>query len=1060
MSDASCRSDWMEAHRLRFFVVPLLTVAALVGMGVPALPLVAALEPTLNLPVDAATYLGGSNTDQSTAVDVAPDGTVVLAGTMPGYQPATPAATILPGGGNGTIVRLNRTGNTVLSITRIGSDVADMEVDSTGRIAVCGSFGVALLNATASAVLWNDNPGSASRCAIGTDGTTAALVSGTVHIYAADGSVIGTWHVGGTQQADIALDAATRQVFATGYTQKTPNLQVAFIRAWSYASRTPTWTGYDFSASEVTSANLGSDTRGRLITIGRDGKLYFAGSINGGTGASIFARHPDDIARNASDRTVQTDNYNRPTQVGSISMTWYGRYNPTSGALELGQSLLTRLSSGNGNSITVNGLMADETGRLFLAGSSACCGDQRNDRQVAGQLVGSYEGSEAFFLVVSSTFQQRIVWTPFARGGVSAGNSPAIGVSVRNGVAAVAINLNRENQSTRALITHNALQANPGGLRTPYLAVWQPGSTSNPTATPTSTQVPVLPTATATATQVPVLPTATPTSTQVPGQPTATATATQVPGQPTATATATQVPGQPTATPLPGQPTVTPTSILEDRPQIVQVMPAFGFNHRSTELVVQGMNFAPDAQVRLGHRALVTTRINETALLAIVPAGLAPDTYTVIVRNSGHKESQQTAVYTVLDADNADYDDLFASSNDLWLDPVPPRANVSVQLGLLVQRTSGKVPLENVTVEFRSDTMDGPLLGTVTVPFLDPYSSIESTTPVTIIFPQSGMFTIYAIIDPKDEVAENNEQNNVVGRTIVIADTHADQVPPRVERTDINGSSNTTVSTRDIMVDIWASDSASDDSGMEAVHIIEYIYSQGAQQWVPAAQSGWMPYTTTPARYPWSLVPLPGMRYLQVRVRDQAQNISVRAVHQLVNYETPIDTIEAGETRIYRYVVAAGQELHVDLEVLSGDADLYVWSANENKPPWVSNQEGSIDEQVIISVDNVESGVYQIEVHGYTRTQYRLFFAGQRPAHQEHAPDPRIRSMHQARTSIGAPQEDMLTRKYSILSEARPRLTEPVVAVNNMPDERSGRILPITPLPQAGQAVYLPLVIR
>ena len=1049
MSDASRRSGWMEAHRLRFFVVPLLIVVALVGMGVLALPLVAALEPTLNLPVDAATYLGGSNTDQSTAIDVAPDGTVVLAGTMPGYQPATPAATVLLGGGNGTIVRLNRTGNTVLSVTRIGSDVADMEVDSTGRIAVCGSFGVALLNATASAVLWNDNPGSASRCAIGTDGTTAALVSDTVHIYAADGSVIGTWQVGGTQQADIALDTATRQVFATGYTQKTSNLQVAFIRAWSYTSRTPTWTGYDFSASEVTSANLGSDTRGRLITIGRDGKLYFAGSINGGTGASIFARHPDDIARNASDRTVQNDNYNRPTQVGSVSMTWYGRYNPTSGALELGQSLLTRLSSGNGNSITVNGLMADETGRLFLAGSSACCGDQRNDRQVAGQLVGSYEGSEAFFLVVSSTFQQRIVWTPFARGGVSAGNSPAIGVSVRNGVAAVAINLNRENQSTRALITHNALQANPGGLRTPYLAVWQLNSTSNPISTPTSTQVPVLSTATATATQVPVLSTATATATQVPGQPTATATATQVPGQPTATATTTLVPGQPTATAtttlvpgqptataVPGQPTVTPTSTLGDRPQIVQMMPAFGFNNRSTELVVQGLNFAPDAQVRLGNRALITTRINETALLAVVPAGLAPDTYTVIVRNPGNRESQRTAAYTVLDADDADYDDLFASSNDLWLDPAPPRANVPVQLGLLVQRRGGKVPLENVTVEFRSDTMDGPLLGTATVPFLDPYSSIESTIPVTIIFPQSGTFTIYAIIDPEDQVAESNDQNNVVGRTIAVADTHEDQVPPRVDRTDINGSSNTIVSTRDIMVDIWASDLASDDSGVEAVHIIEYIYSQGAQQWVPVAQSGWMPYATTPARYPWSLVPLPGMHYLQVRVRDQAQNISVRAVNQLVNYEVPIDSIEAGETRIYRYVVAEGQEWHVDLEVQSGDADLYVWSSNGNTPPWVSNQEGSSDEQVIISADNVESGVYQIEVHGYTRAQYRLL------------------------TRIGTPQEGMLAQEYSILSEARPRLTEPVVAVNNMPDERSGSILPSTPLPQTGQAVYLPLVIR
>jgi hypothetical protein len=171
---------------------------------------------------------------------------------------------------------------------------------------------------------------------------------------------------------------------------------------------------------------------------------------------------------------VKTDNYNNPTNIGDKKIIWYGRFNPNTGALILGQTILTRLSSGSGNSIGTNAIMADEAGRVFIAGSSFATLKNRDTRQVDGTTVGNYEGGEPFFLAVQPDFQQRIVWSPFAAPGTSAGGSPASAVAVRDGLAAVGINLDREEKASRALITTgNALQAAPDAKQDGYLAVWR-----------------------------------------------------------------------------------------------------------------------------------------------------------------------------------------------------------------------------------------------------------------------------------------------------------------------------------------------------------------------------------------------------------------------------------------------------------------------------------------------------------------------------------------------------------------------------------------------------------
>jgi len=475
-------------------------------------------------------------------------------------------------------------------------------------------------------------------------------------------------------------------------------------------------------------------------------------------------------------------------------------------------------------------------------------------------------------------------------------------------------------------------------------------------------------------------------------------------------------------------------TVLAANPQITQIVPTVGFNDRTTDLLVQGLNFAAGAVVTLGSTPITTTRINGTTLLALVPANLTPNTYTLTVTNPDRGSAQLASAYTVLDAAGTVNDDLFSASDQLWLSPVTPRANTPVQIGLFVQRSGGKAVLEQVPVAFHRDTVDGPLLGTSAVPFLDPRTSSESTTALDVTFPSAGAVTIYARIDPQGTLIESNTTNNVISRTVVIAAAGTDQTPPAVQSIGVNGGSDTTVTASDITVDIQALDPPPNASGVQSVHLIEYVYNDSAQRWVPVARSGWLPYTQTPASYRWSLLPLPGMHYVQVRARDVANNISVGNARQLINYEVASDQISRGQTRIYRYTVAAGQQFGVNLEVVSGDADLYVWSSNTAQSARVSNQTGSVNEQVIIPASEVTPGVYQVEIYGYTAAEYRLTTA----------------------TKVASTNPASLASSGFAATKAAP--SAPIIPVVGMPDERTGSV------PQVGLSstskVYLPLAMR
>ena len=192
---------------------------------------------------------------------------------------------------------------------------------------------------------------------------------------------------------------------------------------------------------------------------GRDGALYFAGESAGGN--SIFQREPQNLDGNPSgDRLVKTDKYHNPFNTSSNHITFYARLDASSGALLKGQFVLSRLSSDKGNTIRPRAITADASGRVYVAGVTACCTAKRADQQLSGRTIPDYSGGEGFLLIVSPDFTQRLHWTPFSGGGDSL-------VAVRNGSAAFATTMEKSE-----MITYNALQPSPATLDDGFVAAW------------------------------------------------------------------------------------------------------------------------------------------------------------------------------------------------------------------------------------------------------------------------------------------------------------------------------------------------------------------------------------------------------------------------------------------------------------------------------------------------------------------------------------------------------------------------------------------------------------
>lgn len=422
--------------------------------------------------VCTATYIGGPADDGAGGVAVAGDGTLYYSGSLAGDDlGVTP--TVLMGGGDGVVLHLSPGGRELLSLTRIGSHVSDVAVvPGSDAIAVVGDFGVAVLEDGATTLGWSAQPGgNATSVATAVDGRVAAVHDQSLALYDAAGQLASDVMVGGSAVNDVVVHEDLAIV--TGFKQDDgppcTQLQIPFIRAHGWDGELA-WAAYDWNKDEVGAVDECADSRGMALAIGGDGKLYYAGESHGGN--TVHRRRSDDLSQMAE--VVKTDMYNDPYNLnGAAPITFYGRMDASTGALEVGQFLVTRLSDGKGNAARPRAIAADVAGNVFVAGGTACCIENGVAKTVNGEPAMSeqYQGG-GFVLVVAADFSQRLSWTTFRgiTGNGETGVSLAVGLDV-----AVAFHQQLEDAMTteQPLLTFDAIQpAAGGGASDGWLAVW------------------------------------------------------------------------------------------------------------------------------------------------------------------------------------------------------------------------------------------------------------------------------------------------------------------------------------------------------------------------------------------------------------------------------------------------------------------------------------------------------------------------------------------------------------------------------------------------------------
>jgi len=411
-----------------------------------------------------------------------------------------------------------------------------------------------------------------------------------------------------------------------------------------------------------------------------------------------------------------------------------------------------------------------------------------------------------------------------------------------------------------------------------------------------------------------------------------------------------------------------------------RVFPGQAYADRPADIIIYGYNFHPDLQFSLVN-AVASARIplgatavtplenvviaSRTQARAAVPAHLPAGDYHLLAAYPGVSASTLQDAYTVL----APTEDLFAQPGELWVDPVAPRAGEAARLGIVVHRRGGAQPA-SVLVRFARG--DGALLGDVATSLLAPDG--EASTEWLAWTPtQSGDYEIVARLDPHNQFTEASEANNAVTRTVSVLPPAADRLPPRVDALQIGDGRAVVTSTQ-----IYLSASATDyplenPSGVASLRYVEFEYNPGNRLWIPVQDSNWLAYAQVRQNYRWMLSAVSGNHYIQAWAKDQAGNVSTFPYQTGVDYMPPTDRIGRDQTRIYRRTLNAGDNLQVTIHPRSGDPDLYIWPPNwrDGAPPWVSNRAGVADDSLMIAALPV-SGIYQIEVYGYSAAEYTI----------------------------------------------------------------------------------------
>ncbi len=331
-----------------------------------------------------------SDNDEVRSTRILSDGTIVLAVHATNNYGKQPLLLLGGSAAKAAIVRISPTGTEVLSVTRVGDAIQDMDIDGNDNIYVAlGSQGLIKLNAQANTLIYSkSNNGYCGRIDVSPNGTAAALQSdgryaGNIYVYDHSGGQVTTFK-GKNFSSDVAIDENNDLVFTIGFRNSNSGcnpVQISYLRAHDFNGN-QVWKNYDHSGRDLETCNGPSvtnnmaDTRGYRVIVAPDGNVYAGYEVAGGN--HIFRWHPRDLNRAVD--IVGGDKYHEFYNSRAEHKSFIAAYNPRSGDYIKGQQFTARLENGRANALRLRRgeITVDTRGNIYAAFASASGGGTNN----------------------------------------------------------------------------------------------------------------------------------------------------------------------------------------------------------------------------------------------------------------------------------------------------------------------------------------------------------------------------------------------------------------------------------------------------------------------------------------------------------------------------------------------------------------------------------------------------------------------------------------------------------------------------------------------------------
>lgn len=344
-------------------------------MWTAALGLVLAAAAQAQQPMQpvVATYFGGPGGDQARAGAFGPDGTLFIAGAIPG-EPGFRLGVKPEGDGEGILLRLKAATFTPVTAARFAGVVTDVEVDAKSNVFVTGKFGTAKMDRLGLKAVWSNAVGSGEEGKLGLGANGAVVVLAGKKISVLDdkeGATTTSWDVDLGAVADMAVDEKSKQVFVIG-TRTFPkaidgehDYTTLAVHAFDMTGKL-LWKAYDWPMDEATAAGCRNNTRGQRIAVGEDGMLYVAATSN--SGLTPLMRQPRDL-KSEVPGPKNADEYQQGFATSRGPLTWMVRMDAKTGRAQISTIFLSRDHSSapaKGLPIRATAIAADKMGTVYL----------------------------------------------------------------------------------------------------------------------------------------------------------------------------------------------------------------------------------------------------------------------------------------------------------------------------------------------------------------------------------------------------------------------------------------------------------------------------------------------------------------------------------------------------------------------------------------------------------------------------------------------------------------------------------------------------------------------